>query len=299
MKSFVLEYKYYLEGELNLSLKTVDSYISDVQLYIDFITNVRQKSDPEDIETEDVRRYFESIKRKYLKPTSQARKLTAIKSFHRFLLAEKYVTRNVVKQIDTPKQRHKLPNVLTIPEVNQLLSILNTNNILEIRNKAMIEIVYACGLRVSELVDLRLSDLHLSDGFISVKGKGSKERVIPINIAAINSLNFYLINARPHLANIKSKNYVFLNKNGSQTSRQNFFLILKEKAIQAGIKKPIGPHTLRHSLASHLLEKGLDLRLIQEILGHESISTTEIYTEINNPKLKKVYTDAHPRARKD
>ena len=162
----------------------------------------------------------------------------------------------------------------------------------------MIELTYSCGLRVSELISLKISDLHMQMGIIDVFGKGSKERVVPINQNTLELLKRYLANSRPHFENIKSKDYLFINRRGEQLTRQSFFLIIKEKAKLAGITKDISPHKLRHSFASHLLERGLDLRLIQELLGHEDISTTEIYTHINNIKLKEIYYNAHPRAKK-
>lgn len=298
MKKYYDEYKYYLEGELNLAPKTVASYRSDVLQYLDFITTYRYRTHPEDITLEDVRAYVSSLKRHHITNSSQARKLTAVKSFHRFLLLEKYTTSNVAKLVSNPKLEKKLPIVLSIEEVKQLLDSLTTNDPIEIRDKAMIELTYACGLRVGELVTLKLSDLRFQMGFIKVFGKGNKERIIPIGEQAMEAVNQYLTASRPIYNNIKSKNILFLNQCGTGLSRQAFNLILAKKAQDAGIKKPVTPHMLRHSFASHLLERGLDLRLIQELLGHEDISTTEIYTHINNTQLKEVYIKAHPRARK-
>lgn len=298
MERFLTEYRYYIVGELNLSKNTVNSYGKDLKQYIEFITKHRNKTNPEDIEVQDIRQFLSSLKRRFVSSSSQARKLTAIKSFHKFLFLEKYTTRNVSKALRSPKQEQKLPVVLSITEVRMLLNSLTTDSILEIRNKAMIEVAYACGLRVSELVNLKTSDLHFNQGLINVLGKGNKERIVPINKEAINSVNLYLESSRPILRKERSKNYLFLNKNGSQISRESFYTILKEKGIMAGIKKKISPHMLRHSCASHLLQRGLDLRMIQELLGHEDISTTEIYTHVNNAHLKDVYLSSHPRAKR-
>lgn len=298
MTKYIQEYRYYLNGELNLSKNTVEAYIRDVNHYIEFITKFRSKTNPEDIEVSDIRGYLNSLKRHYISSTSQARKLAAIRSFHRFLFLEKYTTRNVSKAINNPKKEQKLPIVLSIEEVKILLNSLSIENAYELRNKAMIEVAYACGLRVSELVNLKTTDLHLSQGIIKVFGKGSKERIVPINKEAINTLNLYLSDSRPILIRNKKHNFLFLNNKGTQISRTSFFNILKQKAIKAGINKNIYPHMLRHSFASHLLQRGLDLRLIQELLGHEDISTTEIYTHITNPQLKEVYLKTHPRASK-
>ena len=297
MKKFIQEYRYYLKGELNLAENTVESYLRDVEQYTEFIQKYRYKKHPEDIEVNDIRAYLSSLKRQFVTSTSQARKLTAIRSFHRFLFLEKYTTRNVSKAINNPKKEMKLPVVLSIQEIKLLLNSLKTDSVAEIRNKAMIEVAYACGLRVSELVNLKTTDLHLKQGLINVLGKGNKERVVPINRQAIDTLKLYLSEARPVLIRHLRHDYLFLNSHGKCISRAGFYQILRKKGIEAGIKKKITPHMLRHSFASHLLERGLDLRLIQELLGHEDISTTEIYTHITNPQLKDTYLKAHPRAR--
>ena len=234
-----------------------------------------------------------------ISPASRARKLSAIKSFHKFLIKEKYVKTNITSSIDLPKQVKKLPTILSIEEVDRLLDTLSIDTPIECRNKAMIELTYASGLRVSELVNLKLSDLHLDAGFVQIHGKGNKERIVPVGEIAIDSLNYYIDNARMQLVK-KHTDFLFINaRDGGQITRQAFFLMIKEKVKQAGIKKEISPHKLRHSFASHLLKNGVDLRLIQELLGHEDISTTERYTHIQNDDMVKMYEHAHPRARKD
>ena len=253
---------------------------------------------PNEIQLKHVQSFISSLSRHNIKPSSQSRKISAIKSFHKFLMKEKYVTSNVAATVDLPKQVKKLPTVLSIKEVDMLLDTLNTETPLETRNKAMIELAYASGLRVSELVGLKLSDLHLDAGFVQIHGKGNKERLVPVGEIAIDSLNFYLENARSQLIK-KHTDCVFINgRDGNQMTRQAFFLIIKDKVKQAGIKKEISPHKLRHSFASHLLKNGVDLRLIQELLGHEDISTTERYTHLQNEDMIKTYEHAHPRARK-
>lgn len=299
MNILVREYEMYLTTEAKLSKNTCISYVNDITQYLDYIKKYREKHDPEDINIEDIRSYLASLKRNHISSTSQSRKLSAMKSFHKFLMLEKYVTKNVAKLIQNPKQEKKLPTVLSIEEVENLLNVLSDDTPLELRNKTMIELAYSSGLRVSELVDLKLGNLHLNNGFIEIFGKGNKERIVPVGEEAIYLINKYLETARLLYVNNKSKDYVFLTRRGTNMSRQMFFEIIREKAKLAGITKEISPHKLRHSFASHLLERGIDLRLIQELLGHESISTTEIYTHINNTKLKNVYLNAHPRARKD
>ena len=299
MKVLIKEYEMYLTIEAKLSKNTCVSYINDITQYCDYIKKYRKKTDPEDIDIEDIRSYLASLKRNHITPSSQSRKLSAMKSFHKFLMLEKYVSKNVAKLIQNPKQEKKLPTVLSIEEVENLLNVLTEDTPLELRNKTMIELAYSSGLRVSELINLKISNLHLQNGFIEILGKGNKERIVPVGEEAIDLINKYLETARLLFVNNKSKDYVFLSRRGTNMSRQMFFGIIKEKAKLAGITKEISPHKLRHSFASHLLERGIDLRLIQELLGHESISTTEIYTHINNTKLKNVYLNAHPRARKD
>lgn len=298
MDSYLREFHYYLISELHLSSNTWKNYESDVEKYISFLVKNYKIKMPNEIQLRHVQSFISSLSRHNIKPSSQSRKISAIKSFHKFLMKEKYVTSNVAATVDLPKQVKKLPTVLSIKEVDMLLDTLNTETPLETRNKAMIELAYASGLRVSELVGLKLSDLHLDAGFVQIHGKGNKERIVPVGEIAIDSLNFYLENARSQLIK-KHTDCVFINgRDGNQMTRQAFFLIIKDKVKQAGIKKEISPHKLRHSFASHLLKNGVDLRLIQELLGHEDISTTERYTHLQNEDMIKTYEHAHPRARK-
>ena len=298
LDSYLREFHYYLISELHLSSNTWKNYESDVEKYISFLVKNYKIKMPNEIQLKHVQSFISSLSRHNIKPSSQSRKISAIKSFHKFLMKEKYVTSNVAATVDLPKQVKKLPTVLSIKEVDMLLDTLNTETPLETRNKAMIELAYASGLRVSELVGLKLSDLHLDAGFVQIHGKGNKERLVPVGEIAIDSLNFYLENARSQLIK-KHTDCVFINgRDGNQMTRQAFFLIIKDKVKQAGIKKEISPHKLRHSFASHLLKNGVDLRLIQELLGHEDISTTERYTHLQNEDMIKTYEHAHPRARK-
>ncbi len=298
MEKYLREFHYYLISELNLSNNTWQSYERDVKQYINYIVKYRNVLEPSNIEISDLRSFIESLNRKKIAPSSQARKLSAIKSFHKFLVKEKIVKEDISSSIDLPKQIKKLPTILSIEEVDMLLNSLNHSTPIESRNKAMIELAYASGLRVSELVSLKLQDLHLDVGFVQVHGKGNKERIVPVGEIAIDSLNEYINNNRNQLIK-KHSDIVFVNgRDGGQISRQGFFLIIKAKVKEAGINKEISPHKLRHSFASHLLKNGVDLRLIQELLGHENISTTERYTHIQNDDLIKTYEFAHPRAHK-
>ena len=297
MENFVAEYGMYIVTELHLSQNTVENYEKDVSDYCKFLMDVRNIIDPNDITVEDVRRYIASIKRKKLSPSSISRKLSSIKSFHSFLVKYRYVNQNVAKLINNPKKESKLPIVLSLEEVDNLLNVFTEDDPIELRNKTMVELTYSCGLRVSELINLKLSDIHMQMGIIDIFGKGSKERIVPFGGKAKELLTKYLEEGRKKLVKPKGSDYLFLSqKTGGQMTRQNFFIMLKEKATKAGIDKQISPHKLRHSFATHLLARGLDLRLIQELLGHEDISTTEIYTHINNQQIRKIYDSAHPHA---
>lgn len=293
------EYNMYLTIELSLEENTIINYSHDVKDYTDYLVKVRNVVDSNDITVDDIRSFLAHLKRNHISASSMSRKLSAIKSFHKFLVTNHYALVNVAKLISNPKQEKKLPVVLTVEEIDMLLASFNSEaSPLELRNKTMVELTYSCGLRVSELVNLKLNDIHLSMHVIDVYGKGMKERIVPIGDEGASLIAKYLQEGRPKLASQKSRDFLFLNRDGAQMSRQMFFLIIKKKAKEVGITKEISPHKLRHSFATHLLERGLDLRLIQELLGHESISTTEIYTHINDARLKEIFEESHPHAYK-
>ncbi len=296
MENYVNEFKYYVSGDLRLSNNTWISYEKDVLQYVNYLEK-KGINDPNDIKVDDLRAYLKTLKNKQIAASSQLRKLSAIKLFHKFLFVEKYTKDNIAKSVESPKQTKKIPSVLSIEEIDMLLDSLSQENPMEARNKAMIELAYASGLRVSELIGLSMKDIHLDMGYVQVYGKGNKERIVPVGEMAIDSIEYYISNARPKLVK-KHTDMLFLNaRNGENMTRQGFFLILKEKAKACGIRKEISPHILRHSFASHLLKNGVDLRIIQELLGHEDISTTERYTHIKNEDLNKAYIALHPRAK--
>jgi integrase/recombinase XerD len=243
--------------------------------------------------------FLNNEKRKRSKMSTIQRKLSAIKSFHAFLLLEKIVDDNVTAEIVSPKQEKKLPTVLSMEEVELILLKLEDDTPINKRNKSMVELMYATGMRVSELINLNIEDIHLNNEFIHVKGKGNKERIIPINDIAIKVLQDYIINGRIVLNKQNRHDALFLNYLGNRISRQSFWKFLTKHCESVGITKHINPHKLRHSFATHLLENGVDLRLVQELLGHEDISTTQIYTHIDKSHLKEIYNGAHPRARED
>lgn len=298
MKNLISEYEIYLKTEMCLSENTISSYMKDINDYVKYLLSYRSVLDFEEIDATDIRGYLSTLKKKHLTNSSISRKLSSIKSLHSFLMKFKYTTKNVAKGIVNPKKEKKLPEVLSLEEIDNLLNTFNLNTPLEIRNKSMVELTYSCGLRVSELINLKLSSIHFKMGFVDVIGKCEKERIVPLSKKAIELLELYLKSARPMLLNNKKNDYLFISIHGEKMDRQMFFMMLKEKAKQANITKPISPHKLRHSFATHLLHRGLDLRLIQELLGHSDISTTEIYTHITNSMIKDVMENAHPHAKK-
>lgn len=298
MEDFILEYRNYLVSEKMRSSNTVNSYISDLENYVYYLTNTLLIENVLDIEADHIKKFLGYIKNLGYSASSIARTLSSIKSFHKYLLIEEIVSTNPASSITSPKKPKKLPNVLSVEEVMKLLDSLNNDTPINSRNQVMVELMYACGLRVSELVDLKLSDLRMTSKMISTRGKGSKERLIPVNDYCLKLLRNYIINDRPTLCKTVDPGNVFLNAQGGHYSRQSFFLFLKEQCKKVGITKEISPHTLRHSFATHLLEAGTDLRIIQELLGHESISTTQLYTHISNKTIKNIYDKAHPRGGK-
>ena len=299
MENVILEYRNYLISEKMKSSNTVSSYISDIENYMYYLENEKMIDDVSLITTADIKDYLAYVKKCGYTTSSISRSLSSIKSFHKFLFLENVSKNNPASSISSPKKEKKLPDVLSIDEVMKVLNSLNADTPINARNQVMVELDYATGLRVSELVDLKLSDLRLTSKMISTRGKGDKERLIPVNDYCLKLLRNYIINFRPLLLKEKRDNgYVFLNSTGDHYSRQSYFKLIKQLCKDAGIQKNISPHTLRHSFATHLLEAGTDLRIIQELLGHESISTTQIYTHLSNKTIKSIYNNAHPRGDK-
>lgn len=296
-QNLLREWRYYLQSEKMMSPNTTDSYISDVTFYLDFLSK-KMIDDVNLIKADDITLFIGRLKKNGYTSSSISRYLSSIKSFHKFLHLERLVQTNVASLVACPKVDKKLPVVLSIEEVTALLDHLGKDSIYQERNIVMMELLYATGLRVSELLTLKLSNLHLTSKIIKIMGKGSKERIVPVNDYAIKLLRDYIVNTRPKLIkSAKDPGYLFLNNRGQAMTRQGFFKILRTACQEAGITKEVSPHTLRHSFATHLLEAGTDLRLIQELLGHEDIATTQIYTHLNMKKIKEIYQEAHPRER--
>ena len=283
----------YLRIERSLSTNTIESYSNDLNKLSDFLTP--KSISATKVRLNDLKDFITSIS-KILSETSQSRIISAIKSFYKFLLIENLIQTDPSENLVSPKIGRKLPNVLTIEEINLIINSVESNNV-GIRNRAIIEIIYGCGLRVSELTNLLLSNLFLKQGYIKIVGKGNKERLSPIGSLAIDSLNDFLTNVRPGLKiNNKFSDHVFINNRGTSLSRSMIFKMIKKYTLKANINKDISPHSLRHSFATHLVEGGANLRAVQEILGHSSITTTEIYTHLDSDYLRSNLVEYHPRA---
>ncbi len=297
LKGLLKEYEYYLKITKGLSHNSIKSYITDLKEYIEFLNKNYLLRDPDKITKQHIRNFIARLKRKNNTASSISRKMSAIRSFHKYMLIEKIIYTNVTIGISLPKKEKRLPLVLSVNEIDALMIAADGDDPLELRNRAMLELLYGSGLRITELIELRLADLHLNMGFINVTGKGNKERIVPIGDEGQYALKRYLDKGRSVLKKVQG-DIIFVNNRGNKISRVGFYKTLKRLAIKAGITKDISPHTLRHSFASHLLENGVDLRMVQELLGHEDISTTQIYTHINKKQLKSVYEEFHPRSYK-
>lgn len=298
MKYIIKDYEYYLKKERGLSENTVLAYCKDISQYALFLEKYHQITKPSAIEKRHIDGYLKSLKKK-IGDVSLARKLASIKSFHKFLFLEKEALEDMAQRYQTPKSQKKLPAVLSIDEVVRILEQIDKTTPLGLRNMALIELIYGSGLRVSELLLLKTEDIHLNQAYVIVLGKGNKERMIPVSDMAVIALKNYIVKGRPTL-HVQKNNYdLFLNQQGKTLSRQGFFKLLKKLAKDAGIETDCSPHTLRHSFATHLLESGMDLRMLQTLLGHEDISTTQIYTHMSQKHIKSSYNQAHPRAKKE
>jgi len=296
MEKSVSDFLNHLSLERGLSSNTTDSYRIDLKRYINFLRE-EKVSFLEEIKEDHITKLIRQLSLLGLKATSIARNLAAIKSFHKFLVREGYAESDPAGALESPKLWRKLPVVLDQHEMEKLLDQPMEENDLSIRDKAMLEFLYATGVRISELIGVKRKNLLLEVGLVRVIGKGQKERVVPIGEKAIKSVEKYLSESRPHLANQNSQDVLFLNRRGGHFSRMGVWKILRKYVNKAGIKKKVSPHTIRHSFATHLLEGGADLRAVQEMLGHADISTTQIYTHLDREYLKEVHRTFHPRGK--
>lgn len=295
MHEQIEDYLHYLQVERGLSANTIQSYRQDLQ-EADAFFKTQTKSIAE-IDQFVILNFLEQLQQQHKARNTVIRVVSTLRRFFQYLVQFGVIKDDPMLEVDSPKKAQTLPDVLTVTQVNQLLSMPNINQKLGIRDRAILETLYATGLRVSELVNLKLGDLHLPMNLLQTIGKGDKERIIPISDVAVDWLNRYLTTTRVALLDGKpNTEFIFLNAHGRQLTRQAIWLMIKKYVNQAGIKRHVTPHTLRHSFATHLLENGADLRIVQELLGHSDISTTQIYTHVSHQHLTEVYNKYHPRA---
>jgi integrase/recombinase XerD len=290
-------YETFLRLEKSLSQNSVSAYVNDINKLVSFLEEYYPSITPETVKLAQLRKFVEWMNEKGVSPRTQARTISGIKSFYKFLLIEEAVENDPTTLLESPKIGRKLPDILTDDEINRLIDAVDLAKPEGLRNKAILETLYSCGLRVSELVSLRMSNLHFEQEFLKIAGKGEKERLVPISKRAIEDIKKYLIGYRKRLKIDKgSENIVFLNRRGRKLSRVMIFTIIKNLASKIKLEKSISPHTFRHSFASSLIQGGADLRAVQEMLGHESILTTEIYTHLDKEYLKDTVNKFHPRS---
>jgi len=290
-------YGAFLRLEKSLSGNTVEAYSADLEKLRSFLDIVAPGISPESVSYDQLKDFLVWIGELGMSPRSQARIVSGLRSFFRYLAMDGQITVDPSELLESPKTGRRLPAILNVEEIDMIMDAIDLSRQEGHRNRAIIETLYSCGLRVSELVDLRITNLFFRDGFIKVTGKGSKERLIPISNKAIREIGMYFSQSRNHQVPVKgAENIVFLNRRGNKLTRVMIFTILKELVLKAGIKKKVSPHTLRHSFATHLVEGGADLRAVQEMLGHESILTTEIYTHLDREYLRDAIISFHPRS---
>lgn len=295
MNEFIKEYLTHLKLEKNLSENTVESYRIDLQKFINYLMEIGI-SDLSEVKSGTISTYFDLQRKEKISPSTSARYLSAIKGFFSYLERFSYIQKDPTEILSSKKSGRKLPAVLSFFEIEKILKCPDVSSTLGLRDKALLEICYSSGLRVSELINLKIGDLFFNDDVIRVFGKGSKQRIVPVGRSAKKWVTEYLIKGRPNLEKkSKSENIIFLNTRGSKLSRMGIWKIFDRYFKEAGIKKEAHPHTFRHSFATHLIEGGADLRAVQEMLGHSDISTTQIYTHIDREFVKQVHRDYHPR----
>lgn len=295
MEFFIGEYKSYLKNDKNLSANTLESYIRDIVQYVEFIKN-KKIDDIQKTTSSVLLSYMLQLEKSGAAPSTVMRKLSSLRSFYQFLLNRRYITHNPTSNLKSPKNKRKLPNIPSIKEIDKLLEQPQGNDLKAIRDKAMLEVLYATGITVSELISLNIDDVDVKMGFLKCR-KGSKERTVPLGTTALHHLNRYIVKARDKMIHQKGEKAFFVNFHGRRMTRQGFWKIIKSYSEKAHIDKDITPHTLRHSFAIHLLNNGADIHAVKEMLGHADISTTQIYAQLTSDnKIKEVYNKSHPRA---
>ncbi len=296
-QSYIKGFKGYLQLERSLSGNSVDAYLHDIEKLSQYLDYKKLSVVPEKVDHELLQGFLQWVHELGMSARTQARVLSGIKAFYKYLLLENLINNDPTELLEGPRLSQKLPDFLTIEEINKMIAAVDRSTAEGERNRAILEVLYGCGLRVSELVNLKISQIYFDIGFVKVTGKGNKERIVPIGSSAIKQATLYMESSRVHLV-IKpgQEDYLFLNKRGGRLSRVMIFTIIKNLTLKSGIQKTISPHTFRHSFATHLIEGGADLRAVQEMLGHSSITTTEIYTHLDKDYLRSAILQFHPRA---
>ncbi|MDR2084976.1 MAG: site-specific tyrosine recombinase XerD [Bacteroidales bacterium] len=288
-------YSSYLKIERSFSDNTIESYLRDIRFFLQFINEKYSEINIRDIDSNIISEYLIIVNEEKKSKRTQSRIISSLRSFFKYLRLEKLVQESPMDMIELPQQDRKLPDVLNLEDINKIIDSIDLSNPNGQRNKAIIEMLYSCGLRVSELINLRISDIDKDSMFIKVKGKGNKERLVPLGKTALKQINLYFDNYRIHISPVKNaEDILFLNRGGGKLSREMIFIIVKELTDKAGIKKNVSPHTFRHSFATHMIQRGADIRIVQDMLGHESILTTEIYTHIDKQHLRDAVDKYHP-----
>ncbi len=299
-KGYIKSYKSYLQLEKGLSDNSIQAYIRDINKFIRFLDETHYKLKPPEIQALHIEKFLEWTNELGMNENSQARFISSIKSFYNYLILENLTEKNPAELIDSPRLARKLPDVLNVNDIEKIIGSIDLSKPEGTRNRAIIETLYGCGLRVSELVNLKISNLYLSEGYVLVEGKGNKERIVPVGKQSEKYILIYKNEIRDH-QDIKpaAGDVLFLNRRGNKLTRTMLFYLIRNYTEKAGIRKKVSPHTLRHSFATHLVENGADLRAVQEMLGHESITTTEIYTHLDRNYLRRNILQYHPRAGQD
>ena len=296
-KIYIQGFKSFLALEKSLSENSIEAYLHDVEKLVQFLEYKKYGFSPKDIELKHLQEFLKWINELGMSSGTQARLISGIKGLYKYLLIENILNTDPTALITAPRLGRRLPDTLSVIEINNIIAAIDLSLPEGQRNKAMLETIYSCGLRVSELVNLKISNLYFKDGFVKVIGKGDKERLVPIGSVAIKQINIYRDEVRcHHIIKKDQEDFLFLNRRGAKLSRVMLFTIIKQLALKIDLKKHISPHTFRHSFATHLIEGGADLRAVQEMLGHESITTTEIYTHLDRDYLRQAIIQFHPRS---
>lgn len=296
-QSYIRGFKAFLQLEKSLSGNSVEAYMRDIQKLTQYLELIGMQASPQEIALKHLQDFVKWVNEIGMSARTQARVISGIKAFYKYLIMENMISENPTELLESPKTGRKLPDTLSVEEIDRIINAIDRSKPEGERNKAMLETLYSSGLRVSELINLKISNLFFKEGFIRLIGKGDKERIVPIGRTAIKYINIYLNDVRVHVPVKKgSEDILFLNRRGNKLSRNIIFMIIKDLVKKIGLNKKISPHTFRHSFATHLIEGGADLRAVQEMLGHESITTTEIYLHLNREYLRDTIMKYHPRA---